>query len=336
MKFIHFGCWNNGKCSSELNNGLSKMTSLLRKYVSENEIDFITVAGDNYYPSKETVDEKKVKKFKIDNFTSGFECLPKDIKKYVLFGNHDIEDIVIDEEKKEYKCKALLLQQSLANDDKSYEIFDDIITKIHKNTLIIMFDTSIYTFLDNISISETCYKHLFISQKIDKIKDLLEYQESKIKKAIIENNCKNIIFIGHHPIIAKVLKKDKNIFKAEDKIISFFKNLNDLIKEKNIIYLCADTHFYQKSIITIADLKINQYIVGTGGAEQDTMPIEPMIENYGDLTYNILEQDKSYGFITVNIDEDISIDYHSISVDGGYYSKYLKYKTKYLSLKNKI
>jgi hypothetical protein len=336
MKFIHFGCWNNGKCSIENNNGLSKMTNLLRKYVSDNDIDFITIAGDNYYPKKGVIEDKKFKMFEMTDFLSGFECLPKDIKKYVLFGNHDIEDIVVDEEKKEYKCKALLLQKNIISGDKSYEIFDDIITKIYNNTLIIMFDTSIYTLLGDDIVNETCYKHIFSSQKIDKIKNLLEYQESKIKDIIIDNNCKNIIFIGHHPIIAKVLKKETNIFKAEDGIIRFFQNIKNLLINKNIFYLCADTHFYQKGIITIDEININQYIVGTGGAEQDDLPKEPMIENYDEIIYNILEQDRSFGFISVNIDDNISIDYLKTNIDGGYYDKYLKYKTKYLKLKNKI
>jgi len=56
MKFIHFGCWGNGLCAPGQDNGLTKMTTLLNKYVSQPEnkdnIEFITVAGDNYYPSK--------------------------------------------------------------------------------------------------------------------------------------------------------------------------------------------------------------------------------------------------------------------------------------------
>lgn len=339
MKFIHFGCWNNGKCSSELNNGLSKMTNLLRNYVYENEVDFITVAGDNYYPKKESINGKKVKTFNVTDFSSGFECLPKDIKKYVLFGNHDMEDIVYDgcdEEKKEHKCRALELQQNLISQDKSYEFFDDVIIKTYNNTLIIMFDTSIFTIPETETTSNTCYKHIFSSRQTETIAELLAYQEQKIINAINENDCKNIIFIGHHPIISKVYKKDINKFKPEDKLIDFFRRLGSLIIHRHITYLCADTHFYQKGIITIDELKITQYIVGTGGAEQDDLPLEPLNENYGELNYNILEQDKSFGFITVNIDDDLFIEYHKTIMDGGYYAKYLKYKMKYLKLKLKL
>ena len=81
MKFIHFGCWNNGQCSSDGTNGLSLTMQKLNSYVKENSVDFITVAGDNYYPPKGSAG----KKFIIEDFTSGFSCLPLTIKKYLIF-----------------------------------------------------------------------------------------------------------------------------------------------------------------------------------------------------------------------------------------------------------
>jgi len=57
MKFIHFGCWNNGKCEKDGNNGLSKMSKLLENIISEETINFITLAGDNYYPTKNPINK---------------------------------------------------------------------------------------------------------------------------------------------------------------------------------------------------------------------------------------------------------------------------------------
>ena len=53
MKFVHFGCWNNGLCSESGTNGLSIMTKKLNEHILTNSIEFLTVAGDNYYPKKE-------------------------------------------------------------------------------------------------------------------------------------------------------------------------------------------------------------------------------------------------------------------------------------------
>ena len=53
MKFIHFGCWNN------LNNGqLMLVMNKLKEKVNEETYQFISVAGDNYYPLKEKEEKK--------------------------------------------------------------------------------------------------------------------------------------------------------------------------------------------------------------------------------------------------------------------------------------
>ncbi len=396
MKFIHFGCWNKGKCSEEspTSNGLSEMTHLLRNYIDRNEVDFITIAGDNYYPDKKPIGpevegakQQKVKKFNKGDFDSGFGCLPLSVKKYVLFGNHDMEDNVVDDDGTKHQCKALLLQQELGKTyptNTSYEFFDDVMIQIRDNTLIIMLDTSIYSFKPTTPIIETCYQHIFSSQKqklIDdpdgyQIKDLIDYQKQKIINAIEKNTCENIIFIGHHPIISKVSKTLEgkpqiNKFKPEDGLINFFNDIsvvsvgnvgsnnsiNSILQGRNIYYLCADTHFYQYGIVSTGGLDINQYIVGTGGADQDELPIDEAEENTTyktkidrvinkvsyDVSYVIKEQKKTFGFLVVNIDDTVSFKYvdkdnttEVQSLEGGYYAKYLKYKMKYLKLKNNL
>ena len=476
MKFIHFGCWNNGLCNPSENNGLTKMTTLLNKYIKEQKdnISFISIDGDNYYPDKLSKKEKKEKKenkennkkkeikiklFNSTNFTSGFSCLPISIPKIVLFGNHEIEDNVIDlknydanyidvdsktydevdkyyksliTENKEEMCKSLLLHKdpSLKLDD-SYKIFDDVITILHNNTLIIMFDTTIYTFNNNDynkKISDTCYQYLFnnFTDKTKTISDLLKYQEKQIKVAIEKYNrdINNIIFIGHHPIATNVRKETKDddgkIIGYENKVdysyklITFFNSINKLLSNKTIYYLCADTHFYQQSEIQIGEqLQINQYIVGTGGADLDQLPekdtsfiLKNIITTKDGINViydiDIRNQKKTFGFLTVDIQDDnkIAFKFHdtneeeekkteypevvnpvsvhpasvqpasvqpasvqpasvqpasvqpasvqptsvqptsvqptSVQPTGGYFKKYLKYKAKYLYLKQNI
>ena len=136
------------------------------------------------------------------------------------------------------------------------------------------------------------------------------------------------------------------------------------LNKNKIYYLCADTHFYQKSEVTINNkLKIHQYIVGTGGADQDELPIfdknitelyeEHKILNDIPISYNIKEHKKTFGFITVDIRDNniIDIKYHDTETKteeakteeakteeakGGYLKKYLKYKAKYLQLKQNL
>jgi hypothetical protein len=402
MKFIHFGCWNNGLCATGQDNGLTKMTKLLNEYVSQPEnkdnIKFITVAGDNYYPSK--IEKKyngkdeKIKIFDNQHFESGFECLPKNIKKYILFGNHEIEDVVIDNQRTEYnkdstyeeleplqeQCKSLILQttnkSNIFKNDPNYEFFNDVIVQTYKKTLIIMLDTTIYTFKEKKrvyekKINETCYQHLF--NNVDRnytIRELMIYQETKIREAIDANKeCKNIIFIGHHPFahmvnkyrIIKGKKERLNIFEHNSKMVKFFNNIYEILKSKKIYYLCADTHLYQQSTFTINpsasnEIIIHQYIVGTGGADQDELPVyddkkdKKKPENHTTIdgikiSYDIIYNKKTFGFITVNIQDDdiIDIKYHdtepkleetkSEDLSGGYLKKYLKYKAKYLQIK---
>ena len=336
-KFIHFGCWNNGECNKDNGtNGLSKVVKKLNDY---NDIDFISIAGDNYYPGK---DLNKNKTFDEKNFISGFECLPKDILKYVIYGNHDIEDVFNNE-----KCKTLNEQLIKYNKNNNFIFFDDIITYNYNKFIIIFIDTTLYTIKEDEYIFNTCYNYLFNNisndfKKIFKIKDLINYQNNKILDLIINNI--NIIIIGHHPIYS-VKEKDKK-FKYDNNsgLINLFSNY--IFKSKNIYYLCADTHYYQESNIKINDNNIKQYIVGTGGAEQDN----PTENNYNStftlnditLNYKVIKSQKNYGFIICEIEND-ELKVEFINTDeqiGGensnelYKNKYLKYKNKYIKYKN--
>jgi hypothetical protein len=69
MKFIHFGCWNNGFCDIETGtNGISMTMRKLTKYLDLNkDINFLTIAGDNYYPDKISNPSDTTKKIKIMN-----------------------------------------------------------------------------------------------------------------------------------------------------------------------------------------------------------------------------------------------------------------------------
>ena len=328
MKFIHFGCWNNGKCSSEEDNGLSITMRKLTSYIQENPIEFITIAGDNYYPPK----RKSGTKFFIDdNFTSGFECLPKDIKKYLIFGNHDIEDVIIDESGNEIKCKLLNEQIKIAEENNSIEIFNDVLFRKESNTLIIMLDTNLYNReIINTAINETCYSKLFnglVNKSNMTLRDLIGYQKCFIQKIIKSNlEVKNIIFIGHHPIYSiKNKKNTKDVFKLS-KFIDLLKYLSTLLIDKKVYYLCADTHMYQEGIINIIPgLEIKQYVVGTAGADQDKIfSSDNTIIEEGITVYTKSNEKVENGFLVVDIDEELSFEFVSASsrISGGSIKKF--------------
>jgi hypothetical protein len=269
----------------------------------------------------------------------GINCLPKDIDKYILLGNHEY-DSMIDESEQNIQCISLIKQKEEFAKEKSI-FFNDIIHHVYNNTLIIMLDTTIYEFLQDkneSTPSQLCYDKVFIDKPFTNLIDIAQYQEEEIKKIIIKyNHCNNIIFIGHHPIFTVKQKKDKNKQEILFGLVQLYQNIKDIVRGKNIYHLCADTHLYQTGIVNIDDININQYVVGTGGAEQDNCPpIGPYEKS--NIKYNITECVKNFGFLVVDIDDLPSFNFISIdtTLSGGYYFKYMKYKNKYYELKNKI
>lgn len=327
MKFIHFGCWNNGLCGDNTN-GLSLTMRKLNSYLETNPVDWIVIAGDNYYPTKDSGG----KRFNLIEFESGFNCLPKTLTKYLIFGNHDIDDVIIKDDGTEIKCKLLLSQQSLAEHDSTIKIFNDVMYKKVDNTLIIMLDTNLYTWTDlTTKVSDTCYAKLFnnLVNKSDlSIGNLIKYQNCRIKEIIqLNKSLNNIIFIGHHPIYSIKNKSGKKIVNKLTNFINFFKGIEHVLQEKTIYYLCADTHLYQSGTITISDkLNIIQYIVGTGGAEQDTpYLLDDTVIDAGSIVYSKTSDIKKYGFLVVHIDRDINFEFVQADnpmVGGNYNKKY--------------
>jgi len=153
MKFIHFGCWNKDNCNLTLkNNGISQTMSKLNDFIKKNkDIEFITIAGDNYYPDKkkDKVTGKKEKTMITNNFLSGVECLPKHILKYVLLGNHEFDKVKVDGNDVD-KCYLFNFEKNIFNKLNNTIFFNDVIYRIFgNNTLIIMIDTTLYEMYDD-------------------------------------------------------------------------------------------------------------------------------------------------------------------------------------------
>lgn len=231
MKFIHFGCWNENGCNiNRLNSPLSFVMQSLNDYIDRHKIRFIVIAGDNYYE-----DRNNKNKFNKNNFYSGFQCLPIHIKKYLIFGNHDLMD-KFNVNNKYNECLSINLQYLYASKNKSFKLFSDVLHKIYKNTLIIMIDSTLFWNISNLYLP--CYQKLFPNIKLTTIDALRIYQLNSVIN-ILKNNLSvsNIIFIAHHPIIAFITENEKRIKIINNKIVDFFNNINSYLQHKNIYYL---------------------------------------------------------------------------------------------------
>ena len=360
--FIHFGCWNNDGCVKDTD--LKKTMNTIKNFIERNKIDFAVIAGDNYYPEKiETASRKAYKNINSKIFLSGIKCLldavPDKVKLYVLLGNHEFDDVkYIDNEKYDFvKCHIFKQQQAIFRDIANTYFFTDVEANRIKDTLILFIDSTIYEEEGTKQIDSTCLKHIF--KKIERnnsIEALRKYQEHKVKEILIENKkIENLIIACHHPIISiKSKKTGKSIG-----LINLYKEIYTALENKatNIYHLCADTHLYQKGLITITgNINVIQYICGTGGANKDDCPSGKLATKLTDSTcnYTMEECEKVNGFLSVIIPSDSDkIQFNFIKTgsepvkaeekqdeedqDGGdYYSyknKYLKYKNKYLQLK---
>lgn len=347
MKFIHFGCWNEfgysmgpSKENPELpQSGLTYTIDQLNKYVNTNPTEFIIIAGDNFYPPK-SKDKNTIAEYNHELFLSGFNALPP-IPKYLIFGNHDIEDqLKINEpihnnqfpnlaDITTTNCKILNLQQLYTSNKPDYNIFNEVLHREYNTTLIIMLDSHLLKLFNNTNQDLGCYRYLFDeflkSNPGSNINQLIDHQITSIIRLIQSKpHIINYIFVAHHPIFTCKHKSDKENpgerkLKKESHVglVNFFTNpeLNNLLTNKNITYLCADLHLYQFGIVNIGPLTIKQYVVGTGGAHQDTYDFKGRLETpYLNIdgipgyNYQVIENyNKIYGFLVVDIESSLDL-----------------------------
>jgi len=325
--FIHFGCWNNLNKGC-LENVMTRLNTRLDKLPS---IDFLTVAGDNYYTIKELYNGKKKKFIIPEQMNLGFSYLPKDIDIYMILGNHDLEtntgqnNFFIDNLENpvsENDCKVIEYENIALGDNRKIDYKLSHEKMLKNGTLVLMIDTSMYESTAELFLP--CYKAFLHDESIT-IEILQAQQLEFIKETVdkYDGEIKNLIIIGHHPIIGLKLKK------SENQTVKDIVNFDDVLKEiymlledsVNYFYLCADIHLYQSGSISlkidgihgihgihgIQRMRIQQYIVGTGGTNLDECPIDSVdkiIENER-LTYVMTECKEKCGFLECNTNSDI-------------------------------
>ena len=310
-RFLHFGCWNNMHNGNAVND---VMTVMKRKVADRAKpVDFISVAGDNYYPKKSIDAGGKKKIISPEDLDKGFRELPDEPEIYMILGNHDLDTnndeeqptlFVNDKSNAESGCNIMTLQQdSIKNiSNIHFELFKAVLMR--DDTLVLMVDTSMYE--DEANEYLECY-NIFLREDYS-LAELRDYQEGLIMDEIdkYQNGLKNLILIGHHPIIGTKSKKGKVIKPLND--IPFFNpvltEIYGKIPDANFYYLCADLHIYQKGTVEIemddGVMSIEQHIVGTGGTKlDDEIPKSELnkVKTRGSVSYVMLEGERSNGFL---------------------------------------
>ena len=231
--FIFFGCWNDGYC--DINNGHNNgVSSVFNNLLKKPNPSFYVVGGDNYYPDKYETKEGKIKILNNENFESGMNCLLKLHNKapiFLLMGNHDLQEEIPIVDIKDYNpkskdfnpsnynlksislnsCKIMELQ-SVYKDFFNYERFGRL---LGENTLLLFINSMFYTKAKNdIYKCFQLYRYSERFQKFkNKVENLIAYEERIINFFchIIKEKypIKNIIIIGHEPILSRRIKQKK-------------------------------------------------------------------------------------------------------------------------------
>lgn len=357
MNHIFFGCWNDGECNiSTGDNPLSKVMKLITdNHITEKNI--IYVLGDNYYPKKNKIIPVKMRNEK--EFKSGFECLvnlPYE-RMYVLYGNHEYDYLFDEGEDLISIAENFDKQNSITHIggggcSLKYQlpyyscknIFDvDLSLTPHK---ILLINTNIYESEKVEKIKDLKLKSIkSIKSKKDKseklakniqktnskkcLSDLHMTDIEKIQKKVIEEyittDKDNYIICGHEPLITIRLKEDKIVLDYHSKLLE----LLNIEERKHIIYICADTHYYQHINFELENgVQISQYIVGTGGTKLDTPyigKINKRVDIPSIITHlDIIEMRKTHGYL---LSKDLKI-FEFIGIDDAFIPKSIGKQSK--------
>lgn len=306
--FLFTGCWNKNKCVVDSDeNGLSSVIQGMNEFVNVNQVDFIVMGGDNYYPIKKKGEQKMVNDAEL---VSGFTCLnaiKKDgnpVPTIVLFGNHDYDaSLMVDLQQRQLqRCyvterEKMMIQAFHFNQQKNGSPFPNVL--IWNQSVMILLDSSMFEEDD-----VTCY-HTYLTKQqliIEQIRDI----ETRLR--FISKSIDHIYVMGHHPILGK--KKDEKVeFMKDEQFLDLFFRIYEILPVP-ITYLCADIHNFQNMNMSLhrrgESISLLQLIVGTGGTDQDEVGEDIVPETQFDLwkNYSMVvhnhAQLASFGFVTVS------------------------------------
>lgn len=139
----------------------------------------------------------------------------------------------------------------------------------------------------------------------------------------LQRDGREYYYVQHDPFIS-FGKKSPIVFPKIKEILGV------LAKYPPIAILCADTHNYQKGILQVGDVTIQQYVVGTGGAHPDYVKAKDGdIYTEMDITYTMETHIAGYGYLEIKTDstEFIKVsNWRPYEGKGGKNKKYRKTK----------
>ena len=356
IKISAFGCWNTG-CNND--SGQKSVSDEIKK--KENQYNFMIILGDNYYPEKYKLSEEpkfSVKDIQSTNMEKGFKCIDNiNLTRKLIMGNHDVEESV------NQGCSVIKYQQKLPWYDVkfpfAYEYHYIKNESSYETVLIFYLETTMY----REDVLQDCYLSLLNKTAEQLIIDQHNFITETIKKTVTNSNLNltKILFCGHEPLFMIREKKGRKQNIVIKKLLEHIFNEYKKNPKLNFTWICADYHVYQNTKITHEDMIINQFILGTGGGELDTLPITneaDFTDNEKQYKFNILSNiiyntegiDISdthqslglpafgYGEILIEIGNNITHKFIltklPVANGGGinYKEKYLKYKFKYNEL----
>ena len=267
--FIHFGCWNN--LCNENNTGLRDVIAKLKTHIQNTttttDVQFISVAGDNYYAlkdKKKSSHPTKVRNIKVTqnnedvlNSESASYLSQNDIQKgfkqlqsiddkipiNVIYGNHDLEknkkftvanNIICNNE----QITVELAENTQYTGNNDCQMMEDQKTTVEKlKTPNINIDKFIIPYFDEDTfvcmIDSTVYSKDFNEGCYTKDKQVeIDKQNLDVlcsyNKIKNKESVKNILIIGHHPI---TFEKGKSVDKKKvNTLVNINTNQNSYTK----------------------------------------------------------------------------------------------------------
>ena len=235
-----------------------------------------------------------------------------------VLGNHEYNYGVA------YTESILNFSKNLWDNNKCFKISETIYYEIFEDTLIIFINTA-----DLIRRFEEKKKKKDKENEKKKEKEkevLFNFILWEIIEQCVDNvACKNIVIVGHHPIISH-RHKDK---KAGHHIIQkLFRKIVEILDLRNIPdklkgYICGHEHNYQDIDITLKQSKtlkqsitFKQIITGSGGEETDPIFDCRDIKHCRKISHSNTIQDINKSLHSNNVPSDF--DYKVIDLQTGY------------------
>lgn len=289
LPFIFVGCWN----------AKGAGRNAVIKAINRHPVTNLVLGGDNFYPIKKKTSAGKIKSYDVRLLKP--HLFKKDV--VTTLGNHNID---VFKNADGNKQEVLELEKAMGWRIPTAPPYYYIVQ---------------YTDLD-LMILDT---NLCVPEFEDEFNAMLEWiQQYLVRK----EEHRRYYCVMHEPIISAKIKNSKE--KSEDSsIIQELSKSRELLSVLSanppIAILCADTHNYQQVFITYNGVTIPQIVVGTGGAEPDTVDWSKYTVDTplgDDIVFSIAPPSKgeqgAYGFVVFDTDGNHTFNYvRSWNFNGG-------------------